>query len=461
MPDTRPDAASDSVGGATLQSVSDFALGMRAEDIPATTRKRASLLMLDTLAICAAAAPMEAGRIGRETAARLFAAGNDGDRARMLFDGRPVSLAGAVYAAATQTDNLDAHDGFNPAKGHVGVAVVPALAALTEAVPELSGPDALAALVVGYEIASRAGVALHGTVPDYHTSGAWNALGVAAMAVRLRCGDAECLRQALGIAEYHGPRSQMMREIATPTMLHDGSGWGGLAGITAAVLAEIGFTGAPAATVETDEVARYWKDLGRVWLTDQQYIKPYPTCRWGHGAVDAARTVLERNGVDPERIAEVRINTFAAGAALVSGMPRTTSEAQYSLSFAVAAMLATGKLGIGEITGPGLCDPRVAGLVAKTVVKVEPRHEARFPAGRWSDVELVMDDGRILVSGDVDASGGPDTQFNDDEIIAKYRMFAIPALGETRAEVMLTAGLALTDPGSRFADLAQHLYAPV
>ena len=461
MPNTRPDAASDSVGGATLQSVSDFALGMRAEDIPATTRKRVSLLMLDTLAICAAAAPMEAGRVGRETATRLFAAGNDGDSARMLFDGRPVSLAGAVYAAATQTDNLDGHDGFNPAKGHVGVAVVPALAALAEAVPELSGPDALAALVVGYEIASRAGVALHGTVPDYHTSGAWNALGVAAMAVRLRCRDSECLRQALGIAEYHGPRSQMMREIATPTMLHDGSGWGGLAGMTAAVLAETGFTGAPATTVEADEVARYWADLGRVWLTEQQYIKPYPTCRWGHGAVDAARIVLERNGVDPERIAEVRINTFAAGAALFSGMPRTTSEAQYSLSFAVAAMLATGNLGIGEITGPGLSDPRVAGLVAKTVVRVEPRHEARFPAGRWSDVELMMDDGRILVSGDVDASGGPDTQFNDDEIIAKYRTFAIPALGETRAEVMLAAGLALTDPGSRFADLAQHLYAAV
>ena len=32
----------------------------------------------------------------------------------------------------------------------------------------------------------------------------------------------EQLRHALGIAEYHGPRSQMMREIANPSMLHDG-----------------------------------------------------------------------------------------------------------------------------------------------------------------------------------------------------------------------------------------------
>lgn len=461
MPDAGPEVSPKPAGNATLRNVAAFVLEVRPEDIPAATRRRVSLLLLDTLAICAASAPMEAGRIGRETAARLFGAGSPEDAARMLFDGRTVSMAGAVYAAATQTDNLDGHDGFNPAKGHVGVAVIPALAALAERLPGLSGPDALAALVVGYEIASRAGVALHGTVADYHTSGAWNALGVAAIAVRLWGGDVERLRQALGIAEYHGPRSQMMREIATPTMLHDGSGWGGLAGMTAAVLAEAGFKGAPAVTVEADVTAGYWADLGRVWLTDQQYIKPYPTCRWGHGAVDAARRLRERDGVDPAEIAEVRVNTFAAAAALFPGMPGTTSEAQYSLPFAVAAMLANGRLGLHEITGAGLNDARVAALVAKTVVRVEPRHEARFPAGRWSDVELVLADGRVLASGDVDASGGPHTQFSDDEIIAKYRAFAVPTLGEARANALMVAGLELTGPGSRFADLARHLYAPV
>ena len=130
MPDAGPVLSPEPEGITTLRNVSSFVLGVRPQDIPAAIRRRASLLMLDTLAICAASAPMEAGRIGRETAARLFGAGGSADTARMLFDGRPVSLAGAVYAAATQTDNLDAHDGFNPAKGHVGVAVVPALAAL-------------------------------------------------------------------------------------------------------------------------------------------------------------------------------------------------------------------------------------------------------------------------------------------------------------------------------------------
>ena len=79
--------------------------------------------------------------------------------------------------------------------------------AFAEARPELSGREFLTAMVIGYEIASRAGVALHGTVSDYHTSGAWVALAVAALGVRLAEGDAHKLRQAIGIAEYHGPRS--------------------------------------------------------------------------------------------------------------------------------------------------------------------------------------------------------------------------------------------------------------
>ncbi|MCB1339919.1 MAG: MmgE/PrpD family protein, partial [Pseudooceanicola sp.] len=193
-----------------LGRVQAFVLERQASEIPEAVRRRAGYLLLDTLGICAAAGPMEAGRIGRDTAAMLYGAGSDGMGARMLFDGRRVSLAGAVFAAATQTDNLDGHDGYNPTKGHIGVVTVPTLAALAEHLPDLGGQEVLAALAVGYEIAGRAGIALHATVSDYHTSGAWNALGVAAMAARLRRQSAEQLRQALGIAEYHGPRSQMM-----------------------------------------------------------------------------------------------------------------------------------------------------------------------------------------------------------------------------------------------------------
>lgn len=440
-----------------LARVTRFSLHLHPADIPPGAMDRAALMLLDTLGIVAAAGPMAAGVIARDTAAMLFGAGDAGPTARMLFDGRRVSAAGAVFAAATQTDNLDGHDGYNPTKGHIGVVAVPTLAALAEA-QDLSGPAALAALVVGYEVAGRAGIALHASVRDYHTSGAWNALGVAAMAARLWELSAAQLREALGIAEYHGPRSQMMREIATPTMLHDGSGWGALAGMTAAVMARQGFTGAPAVTVEAPEAAPHWQDLGQFWQIGHQYVKPYPTCRWAHAAVDAARAVMLAHGLHHKQIADVRIRSFDYAAALFRGMPDTTSKAQYALPFPVALMLVHGRIGLEHISGAGLSDAAVAGLVARTTVIADPRHQARYPAGRWADVDLVLTDGRVLSSGDTHARGGPECPFGRTEILEKFHGFADPVLGPVRAAALCDAVLGLTRPDSRFADVARHLY---
>ena len=447
----------DAAAEDALSRVARFALHLSPSDMPQDVLERAGLLLLDTLGICAAAGPMQAGILARDTAVALFGAGEPALAARMLFDGRRVSLAGAVFAAATQTDNLDGHDGYNPTKGHIGVVTVPTLAALAEH-RDLSGPEALAALVVGYEIAGRAGLALHATVSDYHTSGAWNALGVAAMAARLRGLNKAQLREALGIAEYHGPRSQMMREIATPTMLHDGAGWGALAGMTAAILAERDFTGAPAITVEGPDVALHWDDLGHFWQMLHQYVKPYPTCRWAHAAIDAARELAQAHGITHDAIAEVRIQSFDYAAALFAGMPDTTSKAQYALPYPVAVMLVHGRIGLDHISGASLSDPQVAALVARTRVSAAPHHQARYPAGRWADVDIVMADGRVLSSGDTHARGGPERPFGAAEIVAKFHAFADPVLGTDRAAALRDAVLLLTQPGSRFADVARHLY---
>lgn len=446
---------------AAMKRVSDFVLGTAPADIPQSALDRAALHCLDTLGICAAATLMEAGRIARDVAWRLYGAGADRESSPMLFDGRRVSLAGALFAAATQTDNLDGHDGYNPTKGHIGVVTAPALAVLGQCDPALSGRDALAALVIGTEIAGRAGIALHATVSDYHTSGAWNALGVVAMAARLRGLSPAQLREAFGIAEYHGPRSQMMREIATPTMLHDGSGMGGLVGISAAVMAEAGFTGAPAVTIEARDVAQIWQDLGRFWLVEHQYIKPYPVCRWAHAAIDAAAGLCMAHGIAAREIAGIRIASFHHAAALFAGMPATTSQAQYSLPFAVAARIVHGRIGLEHISGAGLSDREVARLVAMTEVVAEPRHEARFPAGRWGDVTLTLADGRTLASGDVHASGGPERPFTDERIIAKYMEFAVPVLGERRASGLRDAVLGLASPAARLSAVTRHLFDPV
>ena len=429
--------------------------------IPAQTLRMAGFLLLDTLGVCIAAGPLEAGRLARDMAVRFYATHDPACRATLLFDGRSASRPGMAFAAATQIDNLDAHDGYNPTKGHIGVAAVPALIAEAEALPRLSAVDALAALIVGYEIAGRAGMALHSTVSDYHTSGAWNALGVVALGARLRRLPPDILRHALGIAEYHGPRSQMMREIANPTMLHDGSGQGALVGMSALEMAAMGFTGAPAITIEAPEVASIWADLGEFWQTDHQYIKPYPICRWAHAAIDAVRALGQTHQITSDQVERIEIRSFHNAVQLFPGMPETTSQAQYSLPFAVATMIVHGQIGLDHISGAGLQDAKISALVRRTHLIEDPRHEARYPQDRWADVTLHLRDGRVLASGDTHARGGPERPFGEDDIVAKFRAFATPVLGEARTEAIGTATLALVDaPDRPFSDLTQHLFAP-
>ena len=446
---------------AQLSQVTDFVFSLAPENVPAAARRAAALMCLDTLGVAAAATPMQAGRIGRDTAALLHAAGAPSHAAPMLFDGRRVSLAGAAYAAATQTDNLDAHDGYNPVKGHIGVVIIPALLALAEQADDMDGDTALMLITLGYEIAGRAGLALHATACDYHTSGAWNALGVVAVAARMRGLSTDQFRQALGIAEYHGPRSQMMREIGSPSMLHDGSGWGAMVGISSAILAEKGFTGAPAITVENPEVARIWADLGGSWIMSDQYVKPYPICRWAHAPIDGVRELMLAHDLTHDDIAGIRINTFHEGVCLFQGVPDSTAVAQYSLSFAVATQAVHGRIGLEHVSGAGLRDPRVLALIDRIAVAESDVHNASFPHTRDADVQITLRDGREVDSGLVHARGGSERPMPEGDIIAKFGEFAGPVLGASRADAIRDAVLGLADGGAGLADLRQHLYAPV
>ena len=422
--------------------------------VPEGARDRAAVLLVDTLAVAAGAVSLTSARIARDFAVSAMCAAEPEDQAPMLFDGRRVSIPGAAFAAATQIDNLDGHDGYNPTKGHIGCAVVPALLAFAARKPDLTSEQALDILVMSYEIGARAAIALHRTVADYHTSGAWNTLAVAAIGCRLRGANRTQLREALGIAEYHGPRSQMMREIAHPTMLHDGSGMGALTGCMAALLAVQGFQGAPALTVEAPEVADIWDDLGQDWTIERNYIKPYPVCRWAHAPLDALAGLMHTHRLTATDIKHLEVRTFAESAALFSGLPRTTSEAQYSLPFALAAMMAHGHVGPREVTGAGLEDRAVAELIGRISVTENPIYSAEFPARRCADVILTLQDGTRLKSGTVEARGGPDAPLSETEIRDKLYLFAAPTLGSDRAEALWQMRNALLTPGHRFRHLS-------
>jgi 2-methylcitrate dehydratase PrpD len=349
---------------------------------------------------------------------------------RILMDGRRASPAGAAMAGAAMIDSVDAHDGYRETKGHAGVTVLPALAAFADGEAGLDGAEFLTRLVLGYEIAIRAGLALHASVADYHTSGAWNALGAAAIGARTRGLDHEATRHALGIAEYWGPRSQMMRVIDHPSMLKDGSAMGAFAGVVAVDLAAEGFTGAPAATVELNG-GEFWADLGANWCIAEQYMKPYPVCRWAQPAIHAAMTLRPQFG--EAAIESVRVETFHQGYRLAMRAPADSDQAQYSLPFPLAAALIHGELGMAQIDGAGLADEAVLKLSHAIELAEDQAMNARFPGERVARVVIELSDGRTLESGTLVAPGDPEDPLSDEQLAAKFNALAGPVIGAERA----------------------------
>ena len=68
----------------------------------------------------------------------------------------------------------------------------------------------------------------------------------------------------------------MMRCIDHPTMLRDGVAWGAPTGVASAYMASTGFTGAPAITIEKEDTAEFWDDLGAGGrIADHTHYKRY------------------------------------------------------------------------------------------------------------------------------------------------------------------------------------------
>jgi 2-methylcitrate dehydratase PrpD len=414
----------------------EFIHELRWEQLPEAARHQARRCLLDTLGAGLGGRTTDLARIVHDFAALAYA----GRGARLWQDGREVSPPGAALANGMTVDALDVHDGHVLTKGHAGAALVPAaLASLSLGPGPVSGRELLTMLVAGYEVALRAGMALHATACDYHTSGAWNALGCAAMtARRLGCG-LEATRHALGIAEYHGPRSPMMRCIEHPTMLKDGSGWGAMTGVSAAMLAGQGFTGAPALIVEAPDVAGHWADLSQTWRLTEQYFKPQAVCRWSQAPMEGALALQRRHGFQPDAIRRIRVATFHEAAQLRCPRPRTTEEAQYSLAYPVAAALFYGSVGPAALTGSALQFEPVLRLADRVEVVEDPTLNARFPAERVAHVLIETDDGACFELRDVTPRWNESDPPTDQDLRDKFLGLAHARLAPPRAAALADA----------------------
>jgi len=432
-------------GGAPVRHVSRtpgaaarFIAGLSWADLPAEVIGKAKLCFADTLAAAIA------GRVTRSSAiaAGLSASWWPAGEAHLLVDGARVAGVGAAFANAVAANAVDIDDCGIYTWGHPGAQVVPAALALAEQ-EHLDGHGLLTAIVVGYEVAFRAGRCLNFELTKvaaaerrFRACGSWGSLACAAIACSARGLDAETASQALGIAEYHSPDLPMMRDVDSPAMVKHGVGMGALTGILAADLAARGFTGI-VPSLELDEFADFVADLGSFYLLPRGITwKRYSSCAWTHPALLAVEALVTRYHFAAADVAHVLIETYPDAVRLGTRLPLTTEEAQFNLAWPVAALLVDGEVGPHQVLEERLDEPSIREMAGRIEVRVSDElsrlyylSEANDPAGKdAAGVTVTLRDGRVVSSGPVEHVLYPEPSWDAAEMRAKFVWLTQPHL---------------------------------
>ena len=400
-------------------------------DLPAAVQERARLCLLDDLGALLAGLAAPIASISAGVARRAWG----GDEATIVVDGARASVAGAAFANASAANGTDIDDCALYTWGHPGAQLFPAALAVAEC-GALPGAELLAGMVVGYEVAFRAGRCMHDAEAYYRSCGSWGSLACAAAAANLlKLSEAE-VHHALGIAEYHAPDAPMMRDIDAPAMVKHACGWGAMTGVAAAQLAAAGFTGIPSILAEP-RYAAWVDDLGSTYLiTSGMMWKQYSCCAWAHPALHALQTLRAREPFAAADVRRIVVTGYRDAVRLGVRLPVTTEEAQFNMAWPLAAWLVDGEVSPAQVLEPRLGDPQVRGLAALVEVRESQEFtrlydlsEADDPEGaEVAQVEVQLADGRHLDSGPVPSETYDAGGWSRARMEVKFRWLATPVM---------------------------------
>jgi 2-methylcitrate dehydratase PrpD len=325
---------------------------------PAAVETRAREIVLDTCG-CVLAARRHPEVVAFENALQAADPGS-------------VSSSAALFAAAACWD--EACEGLARAHGRPGLAVLGACHALAASRP-FSLDDVLAAYLTGYETGARLGESMR-IAPGMHVDAAWPCFGVAAAVVRLLGGNAAQALAAIRIAACQMPYSLYLPVAAGASARNTYLSHGAQLGMLAASAALGGIAAPAGALEELQSRALAGAPPGPPiappgeWLILETYLKPYAAVRHVHYGAAAAQA-LRADIAD--RLGEIRgieLETYAEALTYCGNRaPRSAIQAQFSLSYGVACMLATGKLAPDSYDAEFLGNPEIRNLEEKIRLK--------------------------------------------------------------------------------------------
>ena len=442
-------------------SLAEAASSTRWPDLPAAVSARALDLLADTLGVIAGGSvhpTMQALR------AQLQAPAGP---ATLIGERRGATTREAVLLNAATTTVLQRQDGYAHAKGHPASQLVPVLLALAEH-NHTPAAAMLAAMVAGYEVSARVGVALGGVPHWLHDNGNWATLGTAAGAAHLLSGgDARVIAVAIDGAASLALSFDRFTTAAGATLHHLYPAAATTHALTIAQGAAAGLTALPG-SLERFYGPRLGVGFDAEKLSDgisngawsrfeilNGYFKLHPSCAHLHGVNDALAALLAEHGVGEADVASVDVATFGEALEIDSDSPGNDLAARFSARATVAAAIRHGRL-----DDEGLMDlESLAPLMEKITVRHDPELDRHTPAGRPGAVTLTLRNGRTLRRQVIYPRGTAQVMATAQERRGKALALLARLYGEVTADRIYQAVMALPDDGE-LAPLTAALRAP-
>ncbi|MEX2615061.1 MAG: MmgE/PrpD family protein [Alphaproteobacteria bacterium] len=429
---------SSAAAPAITETLAAFAANLKFEDLPDRLVAHMRMAMLDGLGCCLVGATLPWTRM----VADLVRAEGGAPEARLIATGDRVPLAAAALVNATAGHAFELDDIHRDSIIHPNSICVPVALNSAEARGGASGRDVVTAMVAGYEVATRVGMA-GGTdllLRGFHPQGTGGAIAAAVTAGHIFGLDAAGMRNAIGIAGSLGAGLMAAQEGAMVKRLHSGNA--AQAGVRAVLLARNGFTGI-SNLVEAEyggflssfagnvDMSRIAEGLGTHWEADETGFKPYATVTSIHAALDSLAVIMRDNGLAAGDIAKIRVGTSKA-TYVHCAWPyeaQSVTAAQMNLYYGLAMIALDGAAFVEQFDAARIADPAVFDFIARIEAAVDPeidglgrafRHMARL------SVETV--DGRRFSHEERHRRGSLQNPVSDADLTAKFRALASGSL---------------------------------
>ena len=429
------------------RDLAQFAATLRWSDVPAPVQRRAEDLFLDWLASALAG---KGARPVESIARFMLAMGPADGPSEILIHRRGSSPLVAAVANAAASHFAEQDDVHNGSVFHPAAVVFPAALAVAQALGR-SGAELLAAAVVGYEVGIRVGEFLgRSHYRIFHTTGTAGTLAAAAAVghlLRLTPGQ---MQHAFGSA---GTQSaglwEFLRTGADSKQLHTAHAAG--AGLTAAYLAQDGFTGARrifdgpqglAAGMSSDaDPSRLVDGLGTRWTLAETSFKFHASCRHTHPAADALQQLLREHHIAADAVAQVTAQVHQGAIDVLGPVtdPQTVHQAKFSMGTVLGLVAVQGRAGLNEFDA-GYNSPAVTAFRDKVTMVLDAEVDAAYPA-RWiGKVQLRTTDGRSFEARVDEPKGDPGNSMSRRELEGKALALAAYRGGASEAEMQALIG---------------------